>query len=229
MPSIADDKALRAGRAFDADAAARAVAEALRPFGTPERAAQQKRYLKSDLEFIGVTVPDMRRVVTAAVKGHSPLDREDAVAWAVSLWREPVHERRGAAVEVLGLARKQLRADDLTTVETLIRDSRTWALVDPLAGDIAGTIALRDPSAWDRIDGWATDAGRLLHPHHRRPLPHPLGCVPCGHAPISAWPVSNATRIAPGRDRPPGPRGCTRRRAGKTSPAKRPAEKWPRR
>jgi len=51
---------------FDPEEAASAVAEALWPLGTPERAVQEKRYLKSDLEFFGVTVPDLRRTVNAA-------------------------------------------------------------------------------------------------------------------------------------------------------------------
>jgi 3-methyladenine DNA glycosylase AlkD len=143
--------------AFDPDAAALALATQLRPLGSPGRAVKQKAYLKSDLEFFGVTVPDMRRVVTRAVRGHPGLDREAAVAWAVALWHEPVHERRMAAVEVLRLALRQLRADDLATVETLIRQAGTWALVDSLAGDVAGTIALRDPAAWPRVDSWAED------------------------------------------------------------------------
>lgn len=46
---------------FDAETAAREVADALRGLGMPERAAQEKRYLKSDLEFFGVTVPETRR------------------------------------------------------------------------------------------------------------------------------------------------------------------------
>jgi 3-methyladenine DNA glycosylase AlkD len=56
--------------AFDPEEAARALAEALRPLGTPERADQEKRYLKSDLEFFGVTVPDMRRTVKAAARSY---------------------------------------------------------------------------------------------------------------------------------------------------------------
>ena len=50
---------------FDPERAAAAVADALRAIGTPERAAQEKRYLKSELEFFGVTVPELRRVVKA--------------------------------------------------------------------------------------------------------------------------------------------------------------------
>ena len=156
---------------FDADGAAAAVVAALRPLGTAQRGAQQKRYLKSDLEFFGVTQPDVRRVVKAAVRqqlaaqpGHRAArpgtrpDREAAVAWALALWREPVHERRAAAVEILLLAEPALTPADLTVVERLIRESRSWAYVDVLAGNIAGGIALRDPAAWPRIDGWAADA-----------------------------------------------------------------------
>jgi 3-methyladenine DNA glycosylase AlkD len=144
---------------FDAVAAARGVAGELRAIGSPARAAQERRYLKSDLEFFGVGTPGLRRVVTAAVRQHPGLRGEDAVAWAVALWREPVHERRAAAVEVLRLAVGQLRADDLAMVEELIRQAGTWALVDPLADNVAGAIALRDPGgAWPRIDLWAADA-----------------------------------------------------------------------
>lgn len=146
------------GMVFDPEAEALAVAESLRPLGTPERAAREKRYLKSDLEFLGVTVPDIRRVVRAAVKGQADLEPSAAVAWAMALWREPVHEHREAAVEVLRLAVRGLTAEDLATVETAIRQARTWALVDPLACDVAGGIALRDPAAWPRIDAWSTDA-----------------------------------------------------------------------
>jgi 3-methyladenine DNA glycosylase AlkD len=142
---------------FDPDAAAGAVAEALRPLGTPERAGQEKRYLKSDLEFFGVTMPDLRRTVQAAARGYPGLDGAAALAWAAALWREPVHERRMAAVEVLTLAVRHLTTADLGAVETMVRQARTWALVDGLACNVAGRVALRDPPAWPVIDRWAAD------------------------------------------------------------------------
>jgi 3-methyladenine DNA glycosylase AlkD len=142
---------------FDPDEAAAEVADALRAIGTPERAAQEQRYLKSELEFFGVTVPETRRVVKAAVRARPELDQAAIVAWAVALWRLPVHERRMAAVELLMLAAPRLSADDLATVEGLVRESGTWALVDGLAVDVAGEIALRDPRAWAVIDRWSAD------------------------------------------------------------------------
>jgi 3-methyladenine DNA glycosylase AlkD len=144
---------------FDPAAAALAVTGALRRLGAPERAEQEKRYLKSDLEFFGVPVPDLRRAVKAAAGGYPGLDARDMVAWAVALWREPVHERRAAAVELLTMAAPRLAASDLAVLERLLRTSYTWAYVDGLAGSVAGEIALRDPArAWPVIDAWATDA-----------------------------------------------------------------------
>jgi 3-methyladenine DNA glycosylase AlkD len=143
---------------FDPEAAALAVAETLRAAGTAERAVQEKRYLKSELEFFGVTVPEMRRVVTGAVRGYPGLDGAGMVAWAVALWGEPVHERRMATVEILTLAAPRLGAGELAVVERLVRESGTWALVDGLACNVAGQIALRDPQSWPVIDRWAVDA-----------------------------------------------------------------------
>jgi 3-methyladenine DNA glycosylase AlkD len=143
---------------FDPEGAALAVADALRAVGTADRAAQEKRYLKSELEFFGVTVPEMRRVVRAAVRDYPGIDQAAMVAWADALWRAPVHERRMAAVEILTLAAPRLGAGDLATVERLLRESGTWALVDGLAVNVAGEIALVDEQSWPVIDGWATDA-----------------------------------------------------------------------
>ena len=67
---------------FDPEGAALAVADALRAVGTADRAAQEKRYLKSELEFFGVTVPEMRRVVRAAVRDYPGIDQAAMVAWA---------------------------------------------------------------------------------------------------------------------------------------------------
>jgi 3-methyladenine DNA glycosylase AlkD len=143
---------------FDPDGAATALADALRAVGTADRAAQEKRYLKSELEFFGVTVPELRRVVKAAARGYPGLDEAGMVAWAVALWRAPVHERRMATVEILTMAAPGLGADDLGTVERLLRESGTWALVDGLAVSVAGEIAYRDPRSWPVIDRWAVDA-----------------------------------------------------------------------
>jgi 3-methyladenine DNA glycosylase AlkD len=144
--------------AFDAEAAAAAVMAAMRPLADAERAGQAKKYLKSDLDFLGVSVPGIRSAVTGTARSGPDPGRAGVLAWARTLWREPVHERRTAAIEVLRHYRRSLEPADLALVEAWIREAHGWAYVDSLAGDIAGPIALRYPAAWPRIDAWAADA-----------------------------------------------------------------------
>jgi len=142
---------------FDAETAAAQVVVALLPLADPERAVQASRYLKSDLHFLGVSVPGIRAVVTAADRSRPGLGRPEALAWASALWREPVHERRIAAIEVVRRHVRLLRPADLAGLEAWVREAHGWAYVDPLAADIAGPVALLHPDAWPLIDAWATD------------------------------------------------------------------------
>jgi 3-methyladenine DNA glycosylase AlkD len=162
-------------RGFDPDTAAQALSDVLRQLGDRERAGRQKHYLKSDLEFFGVSVPEARQAVKTAAGKYPVLDPADMVAWAVTLWRTPVFERRLAAVEILTLAAPRLTAPDLVTVELLVRESLTWALVDGLACNVAGEIAMRDPASWSKVDAWAVDADFWVRRSALLALLRPIG------------------------------------------------------
>jgi hypothetical protein len=56
---------------------ARAIETELERTGSPERAAGDKRYLKSDMDFLGATLADIRRVARQAAKDPG-LDRDGA-------------------------------------------------------------------------------------------------------------------------------------------------------
>lgn len=130
----------------------------LRTLGTAERAAQEKRYLKSDLEHLGVAVPALRKVVVAFLRARSDFARDDALGLARELWKKPIHERRAAAVEVLELCKKLLQPEDIDPIEDLLRESRGWALVDNLAASVAGDLVERFPKKLGAVlDRWAKD------------------------------------------------------------------------
>lgn len=137
------------------DLAQRIDAE-LRGHFVPGRAEQERAYLKSELEHYGVPVPAVRSVVKRALRGAG-LDRGHATALAVELWAVPVHERRAAAVEVLVASVGLLGSEDVPLLERLIRESRTWALVDLLAGSVLGPLVERDPGFVATLDRWAAD------------------------------------------------------------------------
>jgi 3-methyladenine DNA glycosylase AlkD len=140
---------------IDVEKQAREIERELRRSGSPERAEGEKAYLKSDLRFFGVTLADIRRVAREASRDPG-LDHDGTIRLVEALWAEPVFERRMAAALILELRVGDLRADDLRLIERFIRESRTWALVDVLAGDVVGEMAsgLRIRRTLDR---WARD------------------------------------------------------------------------
>jgi 3-methyladenine DNA glycosylase AlkD len=141
---------------MSAAAIVKALDAALRKAGTAERAAQEKRYLKSELEHYGCDAAALKAAVRAAVPGKA-LSHDDVVAIVEALWGKPVHERRAAAVIILDRAGKLLGPDDLPLVERLLRESRTWALVDYLAVHVAGPLVERHPALGRTLDRWAKD------------------------------------------------------------------------
>ena len=137
-----------------------AMEEQLRAAGTKERADHERAYLKSSLEHFGTSVPAIRAVAVRLHRSRPDLEHDDVVRLVEALWSAPVHERRMLAVEVLDQFAGRLSPADLGLVERLVRESRTWALVDGLAADVAGRIVLAAPDdavVGATLDRWAAD------------------------------------------------------------------------
>jgi 3-methyladenine DNA glycosylase AlkD len=117
----------------------------------------EQRYLKSALRFVGANVPTVRRITKAFGRAHPDLTRVAALALVEALWAEPVHERRLLAVFLLQRYSAVLTAEDISPVERLLREAKTWALVDGLAESIAGALLERYPEVGVTLDRWSTD------------------------------------------------------------------------
>ena len=124
---------------------------------SPQRAAGSKAYLKLDLTFTGASVPQVRAAVTAWRTSQPALDRAHLLAVVARLWERPVFECRLAALLILTDRRALLAAEDLPRVEQLLRESGTWALVDSMAADVAGSLVARFPGLYATLDRWAAD------------------------------------------------------------------------
>jgi 3-methyladenine DNA glycosylase AlkD len=136
---------------------AAAIERRLRAIGTPERAEAEKRYLKSDLVHLGATVWQIRREARALAKEHPDLSHDELVELVEELWAKPVHERRMTATFLLEAYPELVGPSDLALLERLVRESKTWALVDGLAGDVMGALLVRHPEAASELDRWAAD------------------------------------------------------------------------
>jgi 3-methyladenine DNA glycosylase AlkD len=142
---------------FDPEEAAAYIDDRVRALGSPARAEAERRYLKTELDHLGVTVWHVRREVKAFGEEHPSLSHTELIALVQALWSRPVHERRMAAAMLLEAYPALVLPTDLTLLKRLIRESRTWALVDVLAGDVIGRLLIRHPRAESRLDRWAVD------------------------------------------------------------------------
>jgi 3-methyladenine DNA glycosylase AlkD len=129
----------------------------LRERGSADRAVSDKAYLKSDLEFAGTGVPAIRAMVAAWCKTRRDLSGDELTGLVRALWSRPLYECRQAAVILLERTGNLLGPDDMTLIESLLRRSRTWALVDGLAVTVAGGLAERHPDLGQVLDRWAGD------------------------------------------------------------------------
>ncbi|MFD4957546.1 DNA alkylation repair protein [Microbacterium sp. NPDC058389] len=147
------------------------IRSALREAADPDRAPGQQAYMKSDMPFLGVRVPDARRVAKSRAKGR---DAAALRATALELWDAADHrEERYAAMALLSLA--PVRADPAVVplVEHMVRTGQWWDYTDELAHRLAElhdarpieTAALvhtwaRDPDLWIRRIAILSQLGR---------------------------------------------------------------------
>jgi 3-methyladenine DNA glycosylase AlkD len=141
----------------EATAEAAAIEASLRGLGTPQRAASEKTYLKSDLDFTGTAVPAVRATVRAWCRSRPDLIHAELIAVTEALWARPVHECRMAAVELLDANVGLLLPGDAALIERMLRSARTWALVDGLASNVMGGLTERHPELIAVLDRWAGD------------------------------------------------------------------------
>lgn len=142
---------------MDPQAIAREMEVQLERAGDPGRAEREKRYLKSSLHHLGTSVPATRRVAKTAIAGRGDLGHAELERLVEALWTRPVHECRAAAAELLDLRADLLVPADIGLIERMLRESRTWALVDGLAASVTGPLVEHFPELGETLDRWAVD------------------------------------------------------------------------
>lgn len=142
---------------MDVEQVVEGFVEAFRAAGTRERAEQEKRYLKSDLEFFGVTVPGIRRELRAFSGSNRGIGRAEVLGVVEGMWERPVNELRMGSVLLLEGFAGMLLPGDAALIERMIRESKTWAYVDNLAASVMGPLVEANPGLMETLDRWAED------------------------------------------------------------------------
>ncbi len=133
-----------------------AIRAALNASADPTRAAGQQAYMRSEMPFLGVRVPDARRVARALIARD---DRPEILRRAATvLWDDAVfREERYAALAVL--AARQLRGDPqlVPLIEHMVRAGRWWDFTDELAHRVADLLDADPTHMAAVVRAWSVD------------------------------------------------------------------------
>lgn len=142
-----------------------AVRAGLAEVGDPERAAQQRAYMKSDLPYVGLGSPELERLLRPLLAEHRFVDRGSWEAAVLELWEDATHrEEWYAAIALLRhrAYREWLDPDLLPLLEALVRIGAWWDVVDEIAGHLVGRVLLDHRDVVTPVmDVWAVDPDSL--------------------------------------------------------------------
>ena len=135
----------------------RAFAAHFREIGSAERAKREKAYMKSQLRFHGVSMPEVRRAAAEFARTHSELSRSELRSIVDTLFDSDWHDLRSVGIALLERRVSLLVPRDAAWLIGLVRRSPGWAHVDWLAVKVIGPVIDRHPSGAAVLRRWAKD------------------------------------------------------------------------
>jgi 3-methyladenine DNA glycosylase AlkD len=140
-----------------------AIRDTLRAVADPLRAPQMQAYMKSAMPYLGVPVPEVRRIVRREVRAH-PLPSLVAVeAAAARLWREADYREEryaAAALTALPIARGHLEL--LPLLREFIVTGAWWEHVDEAAHRIGELLQAHREQVTPVLREWSVADDRWL-------------------------------------------------------------------
>lgn len=132
------------------------IRAALRAAAEPERAAAQQAYMKSSMPFLGIRLPEVRRLARAL--GAAERDAGALGAASRELWDEATHrEERYAAMALLALPPLQGSLRAMPTIEHMVRTGRWWDITDELSGRVRELLTEHPDEVAPVVRAWARD------------------------------------------------------------------------
>jgi 3-methyladenine DNA glycosylase AlkD len=134
--------------------------------GDPSRAPAMQAYMKSEMAYYGVRLPDVRRICRPIFAAH-PVESAGAFDDTVErLFVDATHrEERYAAIELAKhrIYRAYQTPDRIPLYRSLIIAGGWWDTVDEIASNLIGPILIAHPTeVRPNVLGWATDPNLWL-------------------------------------------------------------------
>jgi len=130
----------------------------IRIHANESHASIQQAYLKVPYPLIGHRVPQLRAAARAVRKACPRPPHGQLIAALDALWRSDLYEDKLFSILLAGYFEKYLTLKDARTVcLTWARSLMGWSLLDGLASDVMGRIALREPALFEDSAKWVSE------------------------------------------------------------------------
>ena len=124
----------------------------------PARAAGAQAYMKSAIPSLGVSVPEVRRLTTAAAASHPFESLEQLRDTVLELWRSAAfREEHYAAIDLTGLRLARQEPLMLPVYEEIIRTGAWWDFVDGVSERIGALLQADRPAMTALLRKWSQD------------------------------------------------------------------------
>nr|CAA9318518.1 MAG: DNA alkylation repair enzyme [uncultured Nocardioidaceae bacterium] len=138
------------------------IRSVLRAEADPERAPRMRAYMKSEMPFLGVGVPVVRRLTRHAAKGRLPYV-DDLRDTAAALWSEASYrEERYAATGLTGLRQALGRLELLDLHREMVVTGAWWDHVDEVSHRVGAVLVAHRQVVTPVMRRWARDRDRWL-------------------------------------------------------------------
>ena len=128
---------------------------AMKAGGDPERAVNEKQYLKSPFRFFGTSLPFTEKTARAFKKENPVLDRKSVVELSKMLWASKYHDEKRLALRILRCYPEHHDLLLMPMLEAMLMHSPTWDLVDDISIHLVGAVLEKDGKACRYLERWS--------------------------------------------------------------------------
>ena len=127
----------------------RALRHCLRKVADPSKAAGMQAYMKSEMPYLGVQAPSMKKACRELWTAHPVHSQQEWIDAMLTFWREAEYrEERYAAINLASDKRysKYINLEALPCFEEMVVDGAWWDYVDAVASRIFHALLKQHPS-----------------------------------------------------------------------------------
>ena len=127
----------------------RALRLCLREVADPAKAAGMQRYMKSEMPYLGVQAPSMKKTCRELWTAHPVHSKQEWIDALLTLWREAEYrEERYAAINLASDKRysEYITLETVSYFEEMVVDGAWWDYVDAFASRIFNVLLKQHPS-----------------------------------------------------------------------------------